>query len=100
DRGIIVEVALQHTASINRNLSTQRIGQGIDDAALNLLLKDVGVDHLPAIDSRNHTVHSGLVVLHGNLDDFRHVRAETSETGDPLIVAGGDRLTPTGFLGG
>src|SRR5437868_279226 len=99
-RGVIVEVTLYDTAFVDRDLGAQCVRQAVYNATLNLLFENAWIDHLSAIYSGNHTMHSGLVLLHRDLYHLGHVSLETAETRDPAMMSGGKWLVPAGFLGG
>src|SRR5262249_29192698 len=96
---ISIEVALHDAAFIDRNLRLQGVGQRKYDCTTNLLFEDVGIDDLATVDNADHTMRARFVTFHGNLDDLGGIAVKTSEAGDALIVAGGKRFAPSGFVG-
>ena len=65
-----------------------RGGDAVDDAALDLLLDDLGIDHPAAIDRADRAQHAQpLVAGHLDLDQAGDVRAEGAVAGDAHAAA-------------
>ena len=92
---ITVEVALLHLAANERDVAPERRRQSEENAALDLLIDDVRVHHLSAVDDAGDAVNGELAVCHGDFGDLRHVGAVAFHQRDALMVSGG-RLTPAG----
>ena len=58
DRLVIVEISLHHSAFVDRDLRPQSVGQPVNNPAADLLLENVGIDHLSGVDRRMDALHA------------------------------------------
>src|SRR5664279_5178221 len=94
-----IEVRLLNLAVFDCDLAAQCRRQSEDDGAVELLLENVGVDDLSAIDSDDDALDMGIAILHGDFDDFGGVSPKASEGGDAAMTASGEWTSPSGFFG-
>src|SRR4029434_3157064 len=74
---IIVEVALLHSALVNRALSVQRRSKTPNDAPFHLRFHRVGIDEGPAVNGADHAMYPHLAVLHDrDFEDLGVVAAD------------------------
>src|SRR5439155_13983466 len=92
-------VALHHAALFDCDLCTKRIRKAIYDRAVDLLVENIRIHHLPTINCRHNAMNARLAVLHGNFHHIGSVGTKASETGNPAMTPSWKRLIPRGLLG-
>ena len=96
---IAIEVLLLHAAAIDRDGAFQSGAEAVNYSTLQLLLDDMRVHDVPAIDGAHYAVDTQFAVREGNFGDLRRKTSDVVVDTDAARSTIRERLAPAGFLG-
>src|SRR5262245_64572592 len=94
-RFVVVEVCLLDPAAIDGDFASQRSAQSIHNSTLDLLNDDVGIHDVTTVHSANHTVHTDLSFIDGDLSHLRIEAAKIIDNRNTTVTPDGQRFAPT-----
>src|SRR5690554_2559950 len=82
-QAVVVEIALPDLTVVEVDLAVERGSQAKQDATLDLVFNNPGINHLAAIHAADHLVHPYLAILDSGFHHLSHIGTETLEQREP-----------------